>query len=335
MSSTVASPSTGSLPPSPPQQGGRRPWARILLWLILAVLLGMATLIVWTKIKRLQPKDRVPAVAVNQEPKMATMQELLSRFTPDLGFSTDTVPPLDPNRKGSIAARHSPEFRDNKFLEAQRNNWTLQVMNVTRESVVVDYLSKRSDRSQFHYFQYVDSDKQTHFILTYGVYGSMNQAMDDLNRVSFDLPGSVRAFPERLRNYLPLAARNTSNDGKLEESQDRPRRVILKPVRVPEEDPAQMPYSRRPQTERNNTEREQRRTNNDNNNEERPRRNREESDSSSERTSRPRSETRETSSEPPPTRAEREAVRETVDEGAPRELAPSSEQPPPMDGGGL
>ena len=329
--------------PPPPRPHGRAMtwwWVRMCSWLVLAFGLLALTWLVWNQTRQEQPRNAsVTEVATTQD-NIVSQAELIREFTPDLGFSTDIVPPLDPNRKDALTSRHTAEFRDNKFLTRQRNSWTLQIMNVTRESVIIDYLSKRNDRGQFHYFQYIDNAKQTHYILTYGIYNTLAQAMDGLTRSRFDLPGSVRAFPERFESYLPFAQRSTSNDGKLEDT-ERPRRVVLKPVKVPRDDPAQLPFERQPakaerERDRQDDAASERRRERD---EERRNPERERDRERSTDTARSSADgdwserRREPKSEPPPSSTERERVREDLGDpiasgGAGRDRDTATEETP-------
>ena len=95
------------------------------------------------------------------------------------------------------------EFKDSRFIKANNGKWTVQVMNVVEHEVVTDYLNSRDDRDKFNYFRIVDAHNQKRFVVTYGVFGSVQEAVGAAKVVNFNLPKEVKAFPEEFKMYAP------------------------------------------------------------------------------------------------------------------------------------
>ena len=69
--------------------------------------------------------------------------------------------------------------------------------------MVTDYLNSRDDRDKFNYFRIVDAHNQKRFVVTYGVFGSVQEAVGAAKVVNFNLPKEVKAFPEEFKMYAP------------------------------------------------------------------------------------------------------------------------------------
>lgn len=133
------------------------------------------------------------------------------RFSPTLGMMTDIVPEL--NLKKTISTEeHDPEFKGADFMKAQSNKWTLQLMSVSQETVIKNYLAKRPDREKFYYFRYVEKNKPDRFVLTYGLFNTVSIALQGMQSIDFELPPSVKAFPERFYTYKPYVVDSNSTE---------------------------------------------------------------------------------------------------------------------------
>ena len=197
-----------------------------MTWLICgaSILLISAILWIW-----LQLADRVIKIHSFDDsgPKAAAS----NRFPMDLGNLSNIVPVLDltkrVDKKDSI---HSPEFKAAAFIGQHQNDWTLQLMNVSQESVITDFLAKRSDRARFQYFRYSKGGKDESFILTYNVFTTVQTAMGAMQTMDFGLPDSVKAFPERFSTYKPFVS---DSDERVIDSIAGQRQVRLRPVAIP------------------------------------------------------------------------------------------------------
>lgn len=134
------------------------------------------------------------------------------RFSPTLGMMTDIVPELN-LKKHTASDEHDPEFKGADFFAEHDKEWTLQLMNVTQESVVKSYLAKRPDREKFSYFRYVEKNQPDRFVVTYGVFSTVSQALQTLKDTNFELPSSITVTPERFHTYRPYIVDTNSDQG--------------------------------------------------------------------------------------------------------------------------
>lgn len=118
------------------------------------------------------------------------------RFSSTLGMMTDVVPPLDLSQT-TISSTHTAEFRGADYVKAQSNRWYLHVMNVTKAEVIESYLANRTDRDKFTYFRYLEPKQPERYILAYGSFPTVSKALDASKNIQFDLPDSVKVYPER------------------------------------------------------------------------------------------------------------------------------------------
>ncbi len=161
------------------------------------------------------------------------------RFSSTLGMMTDVVPPLDLSQT-TTASIHTAEFRGSDYVKAQSNRWYLHVMNVTKPEVIKSYLANRADRQQFTYFRYLEPKQPERYILVYGSFPTVTKALEASKTVKFDLPDSVKVYPQRfseLKKYVndevaaDLQITNLAGTNKLYQ-------VKLRSVPVPVEQPA-------------------------------------------------------------------------------------------------
>ena len=199
------------------------------LWLIggIAIIAASAVLWIWLQLASRVTKENsfAPADTVEQ-------QVMPERFPIDLGNLSDLVPVLDLTKVADKQdSPHAPEFKASAFTSAHASDWTLQVMNVSKESVITDFLAKRSDRSRFQYFRYHKGGTDESFILTYGVFSSVAMAMGAMQTMDFGLPSAVKAFPERFSSYQPFIS--DSDNNVVDFSTSNLHQVRLRPVALP------------------------------------------------------------------------------------------------------
>lgn len=177
------------------------------IWLICAIftLIACAILWIWLQLAARVTKEHSFVDAATQELVTVT------RFPENLGSLTDIVPVLDlikiADKQNST---HSPEFQTIAFIDSHASDWTLQVMSVSQENVITDFLAKRSDRSRFQYFRHKNAANDASFILTYGAFATVGTVMGALQTMNFGLPSTVKVFPERFSTYKPFI---TDTDG--------------------------------------------------------------------------------------------------------------------------
>jgi len=175
-----------------------------LIWLMMTIILGVVTALVWM---------------VNQTPKVVTKIENAPLTASAQPLTTELTQPTRVEPLHELDADVQPisfedtirdlrnypeEFKDKRYLLANKGKWTVQVMNVAENDVVVSYLDGREDRDKFSYFRYRDEDNQLRYMLIYGLMGSPQEAMGAAKLVDFGLPANVRVLPEEINRYVSI-----------------------------------------------------------------------------------------------------------------------------------
>ena len=176
-------------------------------WLLGGVIMLVVAFLLWVGI---QVHERMTVVEETIEQPDLPVEPEKVRFSPTLGMMTDMVPELNTKKDVSSVDEHEPEFKGADFIKENNSRWTLQLMSVTQEEVIRNYLQKRKDRDKFYYFRYVEEGKPQRYVLTYGAFNSVATAMANLGSTDFALPESVKAFPERFSTYKPYVIDSNS-----------------------------------------------------------------------------------------------------------------------------
>ena len=201
-----------------------------LIWLMMTLLLGVATALVWML-------SQTPAIGAKIENAPITPpQALVSELEQPLSIASlhelDTdVQPIDFEDTIRDLRNYPDEFKDKAYLLANKGKWTVQVMNVAENDVIVSYLEGREDREKFAYFRYRDEDKQIRYMLTYGLMSSPQEAVGGAKLIDFGLPADVRVLPEEVNRYVSIID-NYERPGPIKDlSTKRSRAVNLKPTK--------------------------------------------------------------------------------------------------------
>ena len=177
-----------------------RSWAfKVTTWLILAAIAGGLTVVVWIA-SAVKPAKSAVKAASNANQSQDPTALLLAKAPEELNTK---VRPIKFDAVIRDMRNYPKEFKDSRFIKANNGKWTVQVMNVVEHEVVTDYLNSRDDRDKFNYFRIVDAHNQKRFVVTYGVFGSVQEAVGAAKVVNFNLPKEVKAFPEEFKMYAP------------------------------------------------------------------------------------------------------------------------------------
>ena len=177
-----------------------RSWAfKVTTWLILAAIAGGLTVVVWIA-SAVKPAKSAVKAASNANQNQDPTALLLAKTPEELNTK---VRPIKFDAVIRDMRNYPKEFKDSRFIKANNGKWTVQVMNVVEHEVVTDYLNSRDDRDKFNYFRIVDAHNQKRFVVTYGVFGSVQEAVGAAKVVNFNLPKEVKAFPEEFKMYAP------------------------------------------------------------------------------------------------------------------------------------
>lgn len=126
----------------PARQSYRR---QALIWLVMTLLLGVITALIWMF-------SQTPAMGakIENEPISAPQTlgtELEQPLSIEALHELDTdVQPINFEDTIRDLRSYPDEFKDKRYLLANKGKWTVQVMNVAENDVIVSYLEGRKDR---------------------------------------------------------------------------------------------------------------------------------------------------------------------------------------------
>lgn len=203
-----------------------RSWAfKVTIWLLLAAIAGGLTFMVWVASAVKPVKSLTQKNADN--PAVTDPVMLLAAHTPDETMAL--VKPITFDAVIRDMRNYPKEFKDSRFIKQNTGKWTVQVMNVVEHEVITDYLNIRiNDRDKFNYFRIVDKNNQKRFVLTYGVFNSVEEAIGASKTVAFNLPNNVTAFPEEFKMYVPQMDEYEITPPLKDTGKNAPRSVKLK-----------------------------------------------------------------------------------------------------------
>ncbi len=201
-----------------------------LIWLIMTLLLGVVTALVWML-------SQTPALGAKIENAPISAPETLSNeleqpLKIESLHELDTdVQPISFDATVRDLRNYPDEFKDKRYLLANKGKWTVQVMNVTENEVIVSYLEGREDRDKFAYFRYLDDANQVRYMLTYGIMSSPQEAVGAAKLIDFKLPDNVRVLPEEVNRYVSIIDNYERPDPVKDLSTKRTRSVNLNPTK--------------------------------------------------------------------------------------------------------
>ena len=213
-----------------PHSTGKSYRRQALIWLMVTLLLAVITALVWMA-------SQTPAISTKIEnAPIATPQATVSELEQPLSIESlhelDTEVQLINFEETIRDLRNYPdEFKDKGYLLANKGKWTVQVMNVAENDVIVSYLEGRKDRNKFAYFRYRDEDKQLRYMLTYGLMSSPQEAVGGAKLIDFGLPADVRVLAEEVNRYVSIIDNYERPQPIKDLSTKRTRSVNLKPTK--------------------------------------------------------------------------------------------------------
>ncbi|GAA0316615.1 hypothetical protein [Psychrobacter aestuarii] len=218
-----------------------------LIWLMTTLIMGVITALVWmfSQTPAIGAKIENAPITAPQAQDTLTAFEQPSSIKPLHELDTD-VQPINFEETVRDLRDYPDEFKDKRYLIANKGKWTVQVMNVAENDVITNYLEGRDDRKKFAYFRYRDSNNQPRYMLTYGIMSSPQEAVGAAKLIDFDLPTGVRVLPEEINRYLSIIDNYERPEPLKDLSTHRARTVRLKPTRreVPVRQPKPAPVVR-------------------------------------------------------------------------------------------
>lgn len=213
--------------PHPARQSYRR---QALIWLIMTLLLGVITALIWMFSQTPAMGAKIENAPISAPQTLST--ELEQPLSIEALHELDTdVQPIDFEDTVRDLRSYPDEFKDKRYLLANKGKWTVQVMNVAENDVIVSYLEGREDRKKFSYFRYLDDDNQLRYMLTYGLMSSPQEAVGAAKLIDFRLPANVRVLPEEINRYVSIIDNYERPDPVQDLSARRARSVNLRPTK--------------------------------------------------------------------------------------------------------
>lgn len=201
-----------------------------LIWLMMTLLLGVLTALLWMF-------SQTPAIGAKIEnAPISTPEALITELEQPLSVAAlheldNDVQPIDFEDTVRDLRNYPDEFKDKRYLLANKGKWTVQVMNVAENQVIVSYLEGREDRKKFSYFRYRDDNNQLRYMLTYGLMSSPQEAVGAAKLVDFSLPADVRVLPEEISRYVSIIDNYERPEPIKDLSTRRSRSVRLQPTK--------------------------------------------------------------------------------------------------------
>ena len=190
-------------------------------WLIGAGVTAVAWLLVWLT-------SSAPAIIKKDKPKEEETQAvaLPTRIENFVDLAKE-VKPIDFATLVRDMRTYPAEFKDKTYFENIANKYTVEVMDVLENEVIVDYLDGRSDRKQYAYFRYLDANKKPRYVLTYGQFATADEAKAAITTANLGLPESVTPTAVLAKDYLTKIDNYMRADSIADMSSNQPRRINL------------------------------------------------------------------------------------------------------------
>ena len=201
-----------------------------LIWLIMTLLLGVVTALIWMFSQTPAMGAKIENAPISPPQTISTVLEQPLKIESLHELDTD-VQPISFDTTVRDLRNYPAEFKDKRYLLANKGKWTVQVMNVAENDVIASYLEGRADRDKFAYFRYLDDENQVRYMLTYGIMSSPQEAVGAAKLIDFKLPNNVRVLPEEINRYVSIIDNYERPDPVKDLSTRRTRSVDLKPTK--------------------------------------------------------------------------------------------------------
>lgn len=211
----------------PASQSYRR---QALIWLVMTLVLGVVTALIWMFSQTPAMGAKIENAPISAPQVLSTDLEKLQAVESLHELDTD-VQPINFDATVRDLRSYPDEFKDKRYLLANKGKWTVQVMNVAENDVIVSYLEGRADREKFSYFRYLDDDNQLRYMLIYGLMSSPQEAVGAAKLIDFRLPANVRVLPEEVNRYVSIIDNYERPEPMKDLSARRTRSVNLKPTK--------------------------------------------------------------------------------------------------------
>lgn len=212
-------------------QNSRQSYRRqALIWLVMTLVLGVITALVWMFNQTPSVSKKIENAPISASQPLSTELEQPLAIQALHELDSD-VQPINFDATIRDLRTYPDEFKDKRYLLANKGKWTVQVMNVTENDVIVSYLEGRDDREKFAYFRYRNDENQLRYMLTYGIMSSPQEAVGAAKLIDFNLPANVRVLPEEINRYVSIIDVYERPEPIKDLSAQRARSVNLRPTK--------------------------------------------------------------------------------------------------------
>lgn len=197
-----------------------------MYWLMAAAVVAALWLIIWLT-------SAAPSIIkAKQADEVQSSDLALPATISDLNELKNEVKPMDNSVLVRDLRSYPPEFKDKTYFNGISGSYAIQLMDVTENEVIVDYLNGRSDRDQFAYFRYTDGNDKQRYVLTYGKFASSAEAEASLAQVNFGLPSSITPKTAKVSEFLSIIDSYELGQDVVDLASSQPRRVRLQATRT-------------------------------------------------------------------------------------------------------
>lgn len=215
-------------------------WDKVqqILWMVLGVVCLFAALIFWAVTDRDEWREVGKTAEVETE---LPIEPEKVAVTQHLGMMHDFVKPLDMTQRVVVTAQHEPEFRGTKFIQENKQKYTIELLRVGNESIIKSFLKKQSQRKDFTYIRLSGEQQVEQYVLLYKTYANANTAKQALDGLDIGLPKSIQPVVHQIALYQPFV--NDLGSDELAAAQ-KIYEVKLKSAPVPKEDASRLAENR-------------------------------------------------------------------------------------------
>lgn len=200
--------------------------SRILFRIQTVIWFGLvvAMLALWLFLWAVSDVDK--ANANRQKSRQTVRESTLPVYIESYVQMTKEVPPIDFSTVIRDLRNYPPEFKDKQYFEKYAQKWTVQVMNVSKNEIITEYLNGRDDRDKFAYFRYHNANGELRYILTYDSMKNAQEALGVITKVDFGLPKTAKIKAEEISYYLKIMD-YYERGGVIDDSDGVPREIKL------------------------------------------------------------------------------------------------------------
>lgn len=170
------------------------------IWLIGGLLCLIFAAIFWMMT---DTKELVTQSKHIEETQVLIQPEKVAATT-HLGGLTEEVRPLALTARKVASGNHLAEFRGTKFIQDNQKNWFVELFRVSNKDVIKSFLLKQTDRKNFIYFRLSGEDQIEQYVLGFGNFKNENQAKDEIIKLPFQFPASVKPLAKKFEEYKAL-----------------------------------------------------------------------------------------------------------------------------------